>query len=643
MILNFLFDNVKKVKNVSILFIICIISFFLIFPAINNNIHDHNMILYFNADEGGIMDVIWMYFSGQKVESLQFDFDYGLELLYLSDFIRLFISPFVEVSPCTLLFVIRCIHSFAWIGAIIALWKLVGNHFGKGWQQMLAIFLLAVRPAFPYVLNSSKPDILVLLLMIVGLDYILMIIDKPRMKYLLVSIICASTAFLIKYSGVFLLVAIIAAVFLSRRYNDSKSDFEKVFFIPSEIKRTYLFPSVIGITIIILPLILIFFYERKSTGITFYEEFGILGTVKQKKLILFIWSLGISLILLSLTSWILNKKNTIYLRKIVKMFNEVNSYAIICCGIFCLATIFFGFRWFFDLKNFILVYAQLGTSIAIKSTVNDNGLLYLFFQNIIEKINAFDTIVVLLFIFYIWLEAYSIHKNLKDDLLKLIAYKRIVLLVFLIVPFIYMFTMLRFAQHHMLPFFVVMSVLVIQSLTMFKLYHSCKKINYMHIIKFLIILFLAFDIVLNGITVIKGRVKSFNQHKDIAYELAEWWRQNIPKAAKIVADHPTRVYIPPEYKGVKILRSYKSECLKKDVVQELRELVNEYRPQFIYYNLGKKGMPKDDKPWSPINEMLPDKKVKLIKTFESAGRRHQRFPDDKFVIYQVYYDEEPKW
>ena len=136
---------------------------------------------------------------------------------------------------------------------------------------------------------------------------------------------------------------------------------------------------------------------------------------------------------------------------------------------------------------------------------------------------------------------------------------------------------------------------------------------------------------------------AFNQHNDVVFEIAQWWRQNIPVEATIIADHPTRVYIPPEYKHVKILRSYRSECLKKDVVRELQEFVNEYYPQFIYYNLGKQGMPKDDKPWPPINEILPDKKVKLVKTFESTGRRYQRSPDDKFVIYQVCYDEEPKW
>ena len=85
-----------------------------------------------------------------------------------------------------------------------------------------------------------------------------------------------------------------------------------------------------------------------------------------------------------------------------------------------------------------------------------------------------------------------------------------------------------------------------------------------------------------------------------------------------MADHPTRVYIPPEYKNVKILRSYKAVCSKIGVVAQVRQLVNDYHPQFIYYNEGSLGMPKDNEPWPPINEILPNNGLVLIKTFESA-------------------------
>ena len=58
--------KLKKTINLLPLFIICLVSALLIFPTINNNIYDHNMIHYFNADEGGLMDLLWMNYSGEK-------------------------------------------------------------------------------------------------------------------------------------------------------------------------------------------------------------------------------------------------------------------------------------------------------------------------------------------------------------------------------------------------------------------------------------------------------------------------------------------------------------------------------------------------------------------------------------------------
>jgi hypothetical protein len=159
---------------------------------------------------------------------------------------------------------------------------------------------------------------------------------------------------------------------------------------------------------------------------------------------------------------------------------------------------------------------------------------------------------------------------------------------------------------------------------------------------FIAILFIG-DVVLNVSTVVNARMKDFNKRYDVAFEVAQWWRQNIPQETMVVADHQTRVYVPTEHKNVKYFRSFKKVPSKEVFVDELRRLVNEYHPKYIYFNEGLSGRPTDNESWPSIAVMLPDKSVKLVKTFESAGRRYQRSPDDKFVIYQVYYDEEPKW
>ena len=468
--------KLKKTINLLPLFIICLVSALLIFPTINNNIYDHNMIHYFNADEGGLMDLLWMNYSGEKMESMQFDVDYGLELVYLSKFLRVVMSPFIEFTPGTLMYVVRWVHSLAWICSIIGLWRLVGNHFGRGWQQVSAVSLLAVRPAFPYILNSSKPEPLVLLLMIVGLDYAFRLIDKPSKKHLIISVCSMSIAFLIKYTGLFLLPAIIAAMYFSKRYNARKTNSEKNIFAFPEIKKPYLLPLMMGIIIILLPLIVILFYVRKSTGLTFYEELGLWGTAMEKRLILDIWMVGVFSIMASFAIRILNKHNNAYLRIIMKTFNELNSYAFIVFVVFSIATLIFGIKWFINPKHFILVYAQLGTAATSPiSVLEPKGLLHALLQNIAEKIHDFDAILFFLFIIYLFIEVYKRHINLNDELFRLIMFKRMVLLIFLVAPAAYMFTLLRMAQHHMLPFFVAMVILVIQGIHMLmSSYHEKK-------------------------------------------------------------------------------------------------------------------------------------------------------------------------
>jgi len=435
------------------------------------------MIYYFNVDEGGLMDLLWMNYSGEKVESMQFEVDYGLELVYLSKFLRIVISPFIEFTPGTLIFVVRLIHSLAWIGSIIALWRLVGNHFARGWQQILAVSLLAVRPALPYILNSSKPEPLILLLMIVGLDYAFRLIDKPFKRYLIISVCSMSIAFLIKYTGLFLLPAIIAAVYFSRRYHESHKNLEKGMFLFSEVKKSYVFPLFLGTLMILLPLIVIYVYVRKSTGMTFCEELGIWGAIKEKSLILALWFIGVFFIMISLGIWFLNQQDKTYLKKIAKICNELNSYAFVVFCIFLIATLIFGIEWLINPKHFILVYAQLGTaSTSPLSILETKGLLDSLLQNIIEKIYNFDAVLFFLFIVYLLIEFYKRQGNYRDDFLRLLMFKRMVLLVFLIAPFLYMFTMLRMEEHHMLPFFVAMAVLVIQGLNMLMPSRDEKKI-----------------------------------------------------------------------------------------------------------------------------------------------------------------------
>ena len=55
--------------NLAILVIVCALSVALTAPTISNNISSPNMIAYLNADEGGLMDEAWWYYSGVKRDS----------------------------------------------------------------------------------------------------------------------------------------------------------------------------------------------------------------------------------------------------------------------------------------------------------------------------------------------------------------------------------------------------------------------------------------------------------------------------------------------------------------------------------------------------------------------------------------------
>lgn len=615
--------------NLFFLVIICAGSALLVLPTINNNIHNPNMITYFNADEGFQMDLIWHYYKGEKRDSYYMDVDYGLEMLYLSDLARFIFSKFIVFKPGTFVLLLRWLHLISWIGVLIVLWHFTGFHFGRGWQQVLTVLLLAVRPAYNYFSNSLKPEPLVLLFMIIGLHFALKIIKKPSYKHLLISTLCASMAFHIKFAGVFLLPAIIAAMYFGQLHQTGFSSGNIGVF--PEIKNSWILEWLIGACLTGSPFLFIFFYVRKATGFTFYEEFGLWGSFLRNKAAFLVCFIGLIFVAISLIFFFLNRSNSPALRKIIGKINKVNSNAFIVIGLFFVFSLFLGFRWVFSPKHFIGTYSYnlfdfLGL-LAIKS-ISPATLYANYFQNLIAKFISFDMLIILLLGVYLFVELCGQAQNPKNS--KLQFYKRLALLIFLTPCFLSIFALAfgRFAQHHMLPFFVVACILAVQAADMAYLYLKQKKINKKYIM--LTALGLAaifiFDIASNATILIKSRIHEFHQHEDIIYDLAKWVEGNVPIDTLIVADHHSNVYIPPEYKNIKIFGGE-----GKEKIEQLRFLVNNYHPQLIYYNI----VPSGDTFLPPIDIMLPNHKVKLIKSFDSSNRSYQRRPKEKFVFYEV--------
>jgi len=627
----------KKLIYLLPLLFICIASIAIVAPTMHYNINDPNLIPYFNGDEGYRMDVIWSYYSGEIRDSYKGGYDYGLLLLYFSDFSRIVLSHFMNFAPGTFVLIFRWIHLVFWIASLVMFWRFIKYHFGERWQSIIGVTVLASLPALPYFLSNLKPDAIVLFLMILGLDYTLRIVNKPSWRNLSLAIAMASLATLVKFSGVFLLPPLVFAMFLSEKYKKSE------YFAFPHIKLAWLLYMFIGFIFISLPLLAVLFYVRGTTGCTMYEQYGLWRSFLQNKLIISLFLMGVCFIFISGILWWFNKSNKFVI--VMEIVNKINSYTCIVFGLFLGFTLIFGFRWITAPKYFLVSYSQIAplvTPYAFENNLNivhKEGVLVSFFINIIDKVKDFDPIIFILFVFfYIPSETWSIRQNIKSDYLGL--YKRLILFSFVFVFLVFIFiTMTRAEQLHMLPFISAAIILVFQGIKLFS--NSFKGDTWIKngvLATVGILLFI--DIINNGETVISLTTNKYRQHEDVGFEIAKWWRQNIQKEAIIVADHHRYVYIPSEYKNIKILRSYKSECLKIDPVDELRQLVADHQPQYIYYNLGSIGMPKDNQTWPPINEMLPNKKVRLVKTFESSGRKYQRLPDDKFVIYEIYDKEE---
>jgi len=594
----------------------CVFSFALVLPSINNNIKDPNAIVYFSNDEGYLMDLCWKYYSGEKRASYQEDFDYGLELIYLTDAAKIIARPPAGFTPGAFVLFLRWFHLLAWVSALAALYCFVLRHFKSGWIAGVATALLAVRPAFAYLSNNLKPEPLILLLVIVGLDYSLRMLDDPSRKNLVIACALAALAFVIKYAGVFLLPAITAALYFSRARNQK---------VPTGGKISWLTPLALGTGAIAIAFWFEMAYVRKTTGCTWYDEYGFIGGIWQSKGLLLLIALGLGMVCFSAVLRIFSVKGSRHIKEIFGFITSVNTRAVVVVSIFAGFVLFFGFRWLTAPQSFVSTYILLGTSASSTKPlemIHEKGLANSFLSNMKDQALAFDLVILLLFLFYVFKESFQYRKSIQADEKGL--HKRMVLLVFLIPGFLIMFSMLRMALHHMLPFFAIAAVLALKGGEMF-LSGGLKSRFRTGVFALAAVAVLA-DIAGNAAYSARSRLYQFRQNQDVAFEAGDWLKKSIPWDAAIVADDHTRVYIPGEFANVRNFIGY-----LPDRAEQLRRLVSEHHPEFIYYNSGASGataMP-------PISEMLPGTTLELVKEFDNSGKEYQRRPGDRFVIYRV--------
>lgn len=604
-------------KRIIFLTAACAFALSLAVPSIKYNIDDPEMITYMNLDEGELMDLCWYYYSGEKRASFLWEEDYGLEMPYLMDLCRMVPKNIHEFTPGELVLIIRVIHLAGWILALIALWSLVGRHFGKGWKQSVAVALLAVRPAFGYFLNNMKPEPLVLFFMIIGLDYTLRIIDDPRRKNVIIAVLFASAAFLVKYAGVFILPAVIAAIYMtSRRY---------------KIRFAWSLPAITGAAVIAFALYIIFFYTRKATGNTWYADEGLAGSLLHNRYAALSVICGIVMIAVSAGLLALEKSRNTKLAGISEAVNGVNSAAMTVMGIFIAISAVLGVKWLVQPKLFMLSHSWLAPTFinTAPKAIPEQGFICPYAAGISGRLVQLDLIVFAAFVYYAVHEISGLmrgHAGADDHAGRK---KRAVLCVFLVPFFTMALLPLNLRQHHMLPFFVAMSILSIEGVSM----AVKREKNARGRVKAIIAVFalmLSADIALNGSSLIKDRAYRFGQKYDVAYEIKDWMKANIGDDTAIAADHYIRSYIPGRFSNV---RTFYSGYFGKEPSEELLGIVNSEKPEFIYYNEGASG----GAALPPIGELLPSIKTEPVRVFDSAGRRYVRSPGDKFAIYKVIY------
>lgn len=610
-------------RNWSIVLVVsCVASLCLALPTLNNNADDPNMITYFNWDEGQLMDLMWFYYSGEKRDSFYSGIDYGVEMMYLADLAKTVPKGTLRITPGSLILVMRWLHMLFWIASLIALWFFVGYHFGRGWPQVAAVGLLATRPAFGHFLMNAKPDPLVLFLMILGLHFVLKMIDRPSLKYVVISVMLSAAAFIIKFAGIFLFPAIIAAMYLAGRKGEENRPLIK------RLRYSWILEFFAGIVLLIFPFLYILFYRRYTSGLTYFEEFGMLRSLIENKPAWAFLSLGVVLILFSAVMLIFERlKLAITRNRVFALMGEINSYALLVVGIFTAMAMAFGIGFLRYPHTFLATYSYtlfnfLGV-FAIRSEMTGN-IFNKYLMGIADKITSFGILIICAFMIYLLIEIAMRRKTLSRERNK--TFKRLVLIVFL-VPFILsFFTMGRLTQYHTLFFFISMVVLILEGIRLISEKGNGVAGNLKWPLVFILAAFLLSDMTYNGIELVKSRLYSSMEKEDIAYEARRWWNENISKSTAIASEHYCRVYVPLGFENVRIF--------KRNLhggKGSLEDIVEKYNPQLIYYNEGRCG----DEPMPPVEEMLPGRKVEIVKVFEQKRDKFQRYADDRLIILRI--------
>ena len=580
----------------------------LVLPTIHAHLDNPNMVIYGNGDEGGQMDLIWSYYSGEHRDSFQWDFDYGLEMVYLAGAAKLLLAPWMTVTPVTFVVLLRWIHFLSWLAALGLFWRLVGRHAGRGWPQQIGVLLLAVRPAWAYLANNWKPEPLVLVLLLLGLDAVLRYVEQPSRVRLAVASLCAAAAFTVKYFGLMLLPAIAAALYRDRRRRaDAKSAA-----VPLR-RASWMIYALGGTALLGFIAAALLGYVRKSTGMTWAAQYGFWRTLHLIPVLMKAWLLGWGLIAAS-GAMALLRRQAAWRRRI----DALNSALCAAAAGFAAWMLITGAGWLLHPRQFIIAYSQL-VPIALHSHAEPlhGGWVSAWLQHVGRIMRQGVGAGLCAAAVIALVAAFLAHRRgIRAD--SLVRNKQAVLLWFCAGFALLIASMVRCEPHHLLPLVSALVLLILLEVrTMARLPAGRR------VLLPLLGVLIALEIAANARLLIETRLQAARYRDDVVYDVQSWWEQHMPREAVILADHYVYAYIPPGYPHLTVLQDYNLNP------KMLRDTAENIQPQFLYINEG------HETPVPPVSELLPAYQAEVVKIFDSQDRRFRRKPADRFVIYRL--------
>ena len=189
-----------------------------------------------------------------------------------------------------------------------------------------------------------------------------------------------------------------------------------------------------------------------------------------------------------------------------------------------------------------------------------------------------------------------------------------------------MFSMAYAAQHSMLPFFAAGIILGLQAIGMVMPFLPGKRLARAVILTLCAVL-VGLIVVKNVAANLEAFSRRCGEDQDVAFDVASWMAKHYASDTLILADHPTRVYLPQGFRNVKFLK------FQLDAVEQIKDLVSAFKPRVVYLNMG---VPKGYL-IPPVDEMLPDKKTALVASFSSKSKNYQRYSEGRYEIYEITY------